>query len=321
METQTILFLTSAYLNPTKEDLRRLKEAYPEIEILIRENANYNIEDIKKAEIIVGSPKVKDLKQAKNLKWLQTPSAGCLPYTYPEIYANKDVLLSNASGTYGNQISDHVLGMIIGFNHNFPLYNKQKREHIWEGFFPKKDLSESTILIVGFGDIGRHVALKTKALGMKTIVIKRTIIEKPIYVDKLGTTKDLKNYISEADYICLTLALTPETTNLFNDECISLMRKDSYLINIARGNLVDEKALIKALKNKEIAGAGLDVTMKEPLEKENPLWDLDNVILTPHVSGCSLNDAKIVFNIFKENLQNYLKGNKLRNQVDFETKY
>ncbi|MFA7108832.1 MAG: D-2-hydroxyacid dehydrogenase [Sphaerochaetaceae bacterium] len=321
MNKQVILLLTSEYLNPSKEEIDQLQDVYPEVEIIIRENSKYSIEDIKKAEIIVGRPKIEDLKHAKNLKWLQTPSAGCLPYTYPEIYANEEVLLSNASGTYGKQISDHVLGLIISFNHNFPLYNKQKQEHLWKGIFPEKDIFESTILIVGFGDIGRHVALKTKALGMKTIVIKRTPIEKPIYVDKIGITKDLKNFIPEADYICLTLPLTPETVNLFDEKCISLMKKDSYFINIARGDLVDEKALIKALKNKQIAGAGLDVTMKEPLEKESPLWDLENVILTPHVSGCSFNDPKVIFNIFKANLQNYRTGQKLRNQVDFEIKY
>jgi len=321
MNKKVILLLTSNYLKPSKEDLEQLKDLYPEVEIIIRENSNYSIEDIKKAEIIVGRPKVEDLKHAKNLKWLQTPSAGCLAYTYPEIYANEEVILSNASGTYGKQISDHVLGLIISFNHNFPLYNKQKKEHLWKGIFPEKDIFESTILIVGFGDIGKHVALKTKALGMKTIVIKRTKIEKPIYVDKLGTTKDLKNYIPEADYICLTLPLTPETINIFDKECFSLMKKDSYFINIARGELVDEKALIKALKNEQIAGAGLDVTMKEPLENESLLWDLENVILTPHTSGCSLNDSKFVFNIFKENLKNYKKGLSLKNQVDFNRKY
>jgi len=321
MNKQLVLLLTSDYLNPSNKELEQLVELYPEIEFMSRENSKYDIEDIKKAEIIVGDPKLKDLKQAMNLKWLQLPSAGCLPYTDTNIYANEKVLLSNASGTYGKQISDHVLGFIISFNHNFPLYQKQRKEHLWKGVFPKKDIEESTVLIVGFGDIGKHVALKTKALGMKTIVIKRTSIEKPIYVDKIGVTKDLKNYIPESDYVCLTLPLTPETVNLFDKECFSLMKKDSYLINIARGNLVDEEAMIEALRNGQIAGAGLDVTKREPLEDDSPLWNLENVNLTPHVSGCSLNDPKLVFNIFRENLKNYKKGIPLKNQVDFKIKY
>jgi len=297
-----VLILTDSHLNPSKQELEQLLALDPKTHIKIREDNNYTEKEIETADIILGSPQLKDLNKAKALKWLQLQSAGCFNYADKNLYKNP-VILSNASGSYGLIISEHVMGFILTFNHHFQTYQNQQRAHVWKSYFNNKDLANSTALIIGFGDLGQQIAKKTKSFGMKNLVIKRTISEKPNYVDEMSTIASLKDFIPSADYIVLATPLTPETIGFFDKTCISLMKKDSYFINIARGALVDEKALIEALQNNNISGAGLDVTINEPLEQNSPLWDLDNVILTPHASGLSHEDTHLVFKIFIENFE------------------
>jgi phosphoglycerate dehydrogenase-like enzyme len=298
-----------------------LKENYPQLVLTITEETTYSTDQIEKAEIIVGFPRVEDLPKARNLKWLQTPSAGVMQYVDKNLYINKNIVLTTASGTYGRQIGDHVIGMIIALNHQFLTYHNQMQTKKWERYFPTSDIWESTILIIGFGDIGQNVAKLAKAHHMNVVAVKRTPAAKPSYVDELVTIDQLDRILPTADYVVVCTASTPDTENLINAKRIGLMKQGSYIINVARGSLVDQDAVIEALEKGKLRGAGFDATQPEPLPPENKLWSLPNVLITPHSSGLSPSDPAKVFSIFADNLKHYTNDEKMKNIVDFTRKY
>jgi len=315
------LLLNCSHFHPDTTELEKLAKSFPQLRVTVAEETSYTIEQLARAQIVVGFPRPEDLPKAKNLSWLQTPSAGVGAYTNKTLYQNESILLTSAVGTYGKQIADHVLGMIIAFNHNFFLYHRQMETQHWERYFPTSDIWESTILLIGFGDIGKNIAIRAKAHGMQVIAVKRTMSEKTQYVDEVYTSESLDDLLPRADYVVLCVASTPQTENIFDARRIGYMKKGSYLINVARGALVDQEAMIQALENGNLAGAGLDVTEPEPLPPENALWRMPNVFITPHASGMSLSDSHQVFNIFFENLRQYFSGGTMRNLVEFDLGY
>lgn len=315
------LFLRCSHFNPTDDELRRLAASYPQLDVTVTDEQAYTDVQLASAEIIVGFPKAKDLPKAKNLRWLQTPSAGVGPYVDKNLYQHSDFMLTSAVGTYGRQIGDHVMGMVIAFNHLFLTYHDQMKEKRWERYFSVTDLWESTILLIGLGDIGTNVAKRAKAHEMHVVAIKRTITDKPDYVDELYTTDRLDEMLPKADYVVLCTASTPQTENLMDARRIGLMKQGSYLINVARGALADQDAIVAALESKHLAGAGFDATEPEPLPKESKLWSFPNVLITPHSSGLSPSDPHKVFEIFLDNLGQYLGDRNMKNLVDFDRKY
>ena len=322
MHTIKTLFLTCSHFNPDKAELQRLSDTYRHLAVTMTEEKAYTEEQISEAEIIVGFPKPEDLCRATRLRWLQTPSAGVGPYVQRSLYhAPEEIVLTNAVGTYGRQIADHVMGMIIGSNHFLFTYHDQMKRGEWKRYFPDHDLWESTILIIGFGDIGQNLAKRAKAHEMQVLAVKRTPIEKPWYVDELHTPEALDSLLGRADYVVICAASTPETENIMHADRIAGMKRGAFLINVARGSLVDQEALIEALEAGRIAGAGLDVTDPEPLPPESKLWSLPNVLITPHASGLSHSDPHQVFSIFLENLEHYLGDGNFRNRVDFARGY
>ena len=321
MNLPTILFLTHTHFHPDQEEMHCLLSTYPQLKVTTLKGATYTREQLEQAEIIVGFPKPEDLIHATNLRWLHTPSAGVTQYADKSLYSRKDIILTNSVGTYGKQIADHVIGMIIAFNHNFFTYHSQMLQREWKNYFPTHDIWESTLLIVGLGDIGTNLAKRAKAHGMRVVAVKRTATEKPAFVDYLGTIDELDALLGQADYLALCPAYTKETEHLIDARRLSLLKRSAYLINVGRGALVDENALIEALETGMLAGAALDVTQTEPLPPDSKLWSLDNVFITPHASGLSPSDPHQVFSLFQTNLQHYLAGEQMHNMVDFERTY
>ena len=299
-----------------------MANTYPQVRVTVTEEKAYTQRQLANAEIIVGFPKESDLPKAVNLRWLQTPSSGIESYAKRELYHNRDILLTRGTGTYGKQIADHVMGMIIGLNHALFTYRDQMRVQRWKSYFPPVDLWESTLLIVGLGDIGRQTALRAKASGMHVIGIKRTVGDTPIGVDELYAPDSLDELLPRADFVVIAANQTRETEGLMDARRLALMKKGSVFINVARGSLVDQDALIEALEGGHLGGAGLDVTTPEPLPPENKLWSLPNVLISPHSSGLSYSDPHQIFDLFFENLGHYLgeRGN-MRNLVDFDRQY
>lgn len=312
-----ILIMTDIYFS--------FDDEYKKIIVDIAENAAVTVvqrnkateEMLAKAEIIFGLPKPADLIKAKNLRWLQLASAGADRYINKNLYANKDIILTNSSGVYGIPIAEHVFAMILSFNRNLQDYALLKKEKRWNMIPETREFYGSTVSVIGLGDIGREVAKRAKAWGAKVLAVKRNPSPKPDYVDELYLTEEINEVIKQSDYIVLTLPATDKTRGILTEERLRIMKPDAFLVNIGRGELVDQEALIKALRNNWIGGAGLDVMTPEPLPEDSPLWDLPNVIITQHSSGLSKKNNDRRMEIFTDNLKRYLNNEKLLNLVDF----
>lgn len=316
-----ILIINTVGFKFSDENISELRNDFPQHDFIVVDDNAVTNEQVKNAEVMVGFPDPKILKNAVNLKWLHLSSIGVDKHVDRNLYANPDVLLTNSSGIYGKSISDHIVGYMIALTRNFPFFIRNQEKSAWIKKDANKDIFGSTALIVGLGDVGRNLAMKLKAFDVHTIAVKRTMTDKPDYVDELYTTESLDSLIPRADFIILCLAATPETTGIMNKERIALMRKDAYLINIGRGNLIDQDALYEALSENRIAGAAEDSSVPEPLPADSRFWNLDNLIITPHCSGKSPTTYIRQYAVFHGELERFSKGEQLKNLISFDLKY
>lgn len=273
------------------------------------------------AEVILGNVPPECLASARKLKWLQLNNAGTEGYcdgALPE-----EVLLTNATGAYGLAISEHMVGMLFELQKKLNLYSRNQRAHIWRSEGHVQLIQGSRVLVIGLGDIGTAFAQKMKGLGCRTVGIKRREARKPEGVDDLYTVERLERQLPLADIVALCLPGNQDTRHMLNEERIGMLKKNAVVLNVGRGMTVDTEALTKALQEGRIAGAALDVTDPEPLPADHPLWDMENVILTPHISGGFTLPETLekILNICIENLECYLVKRPLRNVIDRKTGY
>ncbi len=316
-----ILVLTNSIFPMTEEHRHMVEQIAPNATLTVVNKTDATQEQLNKAEIIFGWPESEQLLAAKNLRWLHLPSAGADSYMDRTLYHCKEIQLTNSSGVFGLPIAEHVFAMILSYSRNLTEYAWQQKEGIWKGIRRTKDFYGSTMGVIGLGDIGTEVAKRAKALGARVLGVKRTLGNRPEYVDQLFTSEAIDEVLEQSDYIVLALPGTKKTTGIITEQSLRRMKPDAFLINIGRGSLVDQDALIKALKEGWIGGAGIDVTSPEPLPQDSPLWELKNVIITPHVSGSSPTNDFRRMGIFLRNLEKYLSGQRLDNLVDFEEGY
>jgi len=256
---------------------------------------------------------------SKTLKWVHLGSAGIEQSLFPEILKSKTII-TNASGIHAGPVSEFVMGMILYFSKQFLGCEKFKSNQKWAQWeLAKKtiQLKNKTIGIIGFGEIGKSIAQKAKAFDMKVIATRRLQkkIENKKIVDELIPLSELTYLLKNSDYIVVACPLTPLTNGMISKAELGKMKSSAFIINIARGAIIDESALIHALKENKIAGAGLDVFENEPLDKDSPLFELDNVFLSPHISGNFPEYQHDVVVQFAENLNRYLSGKSLKNRV------
>jgi D-2-hydroxyacid dehydrogenase (NADP+) len=274
------------------------------------------------AEVIYGLRLPKDvIARAPKLKWVQVMSAGVDRYLDDE-FRQSSVIMTNVSGIHATPIGEIVLGLMLMFAKQAPLCFQLKQEKQWKRFMPTV-LRSKTVGIVGLGNIGREVARLAKAFGMRVVAIRRSVkrVVRAKYVDILLPREQLPRLLSESDFVVLSLPFTSETNKLIGEKELRTMKPTAYLINIARGNIVDEEALIRALDERWIAGAGLDVFATEPLPADSRLWEFPNVIFSPHIAG-GMEDYNIrATELFCENLGHYLSGKNLLNVVDKKKGY
>lgn len=270
-----------------------------------------------RAEVWFG-PRIRPnvIEAARNLKWIQLMGAGVDRYMFPEL-AGSDILVTNLRGMHADTIADHVMMMVLAFARNLRLFSKSQEARRWDRG-EVRPLAGTRMAVVGLGSIGRAVARRASAFGMTIVgtVRQRRDLEG---VDEVFGPEGLMEAITNADWVVLCCPLTNETRGLIGEEQLKAMGTQAVLINIARGKVVDEQALIRALRDGWIAGAGLDVFEEEPLPESSPLWDMPNVIATPHISGSvgSWQDyLDQATQVFCENLRRYLKGESLINVVD-----
>ena len=250
---------------------------------------------------------------APNLRWVHALSAGVENLTFPALQASP-VILTNSKGIHGIPASEHVLSIMLAFTRGLNLLIRQQQQALWQRV-PTNELHEKTIAIVGLGSIGRSIAKTAKCLGMTVIASKRELT-KEFFVDRLYSPDQLSIMLSQADFVVVAVPLTEETDHFFGLEQFQAMKKTAYFINIARGSVVNEADLVTALEQGHIQGAGLDVFEHEPLPASSPLWNMPNVIITPHMAAISPAYLDRAMQLFADNTGRYLQGGDLVNVVD-----
>lgn len=260
-------------------------------------------------------------RSAKNLKWIHALSAGVEGLMKVDLDRSK-VKITNSKGIHGLAMSEFTMLYILSFLKNFPLLYRQQQNKIWQkpsNPGPEECIGK-TVGIIGMGDIGKEVARKAKFFGMKVMGVKRRP-QPTEYVDKMYSLAEIDIVLEKSDFVVILVPLTSASYHLINKEKLHTMKRTAVLINIGRGPVVDEQALIKALEEGVIAGAALDATEVEPLENESPLWTMPNVIISPHMSADSPHYMSRAIEVFCKNIGLFLEGKELHNQINLEIKF
>ena len=256
---------------------------------------------------------------SEKLKWIHFGSAGIEKSLFPSILKSKTII-TNASGIHAGPVSEFAMGMILYLSKQFSACEKFKVDKEWTQWeLARKtiQLQGKTAGIIGFGDIGKAIAKKCKAFDMHVIATRRLQkkVESKKIVDKIIPLADIDYLYKHADYIIVACPLTPKTKGMIGKSELEKMKSSAFIINISRGAVLDEPQLVNALSTGQIAGAGLDVFSIEPLDKSCPLFNLENVFLSPHISGNFPEYQKDVVIQFADNLNRYVKGKTLKNRV------
>jgi D-2-hydroxyacid dehydrogenase (NADP+) len=285
---------------------KALQSKFPEITIHALSKEGDIGELIEKVNVLV-TFRISDglIRRAKNLQWIQSIASGVdAIVNLPSL--RKDVLLTSTRGIHRPQMSEMAILLMLSLSRNFPEIIRNQDKGIWERW-PAKLLYQKKVGILGIGAIGEEIARKCKAFGMTVFGID--IVQRKVdAVDYSYGPEDLPEVVQEVDYLIIVLPSTPQTHKMVGENVLSSMKPAAFLINIGRGNVIDESALIHALESGKIAGAALDVFSQEPLPKEHPFWKTKNLILTPHIGGTSTIYVDQVLSIFEENLRRFLRG-------------
>lgn len=257
---------------------------------------------------------------AKKLRFIQSIGAGTDQFGR-EVLSAKGIRLASASGVNAKAVSEHAMALILALARRLPEARDNQARHFWRGMIGdltqrEDELGGKTLIVVGTGAIGGRLVKLAKAFDMRVIGVRRDPAAGKGAADEVHAVGQLKSLLPQADVVALTCPLTRETENLIDADALGRMKKSAFLINAARGKCVNEPALIDALRQGRIAGAGIDVTAEEPLPDTSPLWDFPNALITPHTAGETRKYEDNVLDILQDNLERMWRGEKtLRNQI------
>ncbi len=306
------------------QSLAALKSAADGAELIIVNDISEAGDKLKDAEVMLGTCTLVDSSMLA-LKWVQHFSAGVEECLDKQDTFDSGVILSNMKGVYGAGIAEHVIAMMFSFSRGLHQFRQQQFDKNWDRSlaqrYPMQELRGKTILLVGLGGIGTEIAWRAHGLGMRVIASRNSRRQKPDFVDYVGLSDELLSLAAKADIIVNTTPLTTATTGLFDARFFSALKPTAYFINVGRGKSVVTEALVDALQNNRLAGAGLDVFDPEPLPQDHPLWAMPNVIITPHISGYSDLVMERFWVFIRENLRRYVAGEKLLNVVNIKKGY
>ena len=292
-------------------------------------------------EVLYTGSNFPEPEEAPLLRWIQTHSAGLDRALEQRVVQAEDVTVTSASGIHARQIANYCLMMMLSFNYKLPKMLFFQRRNEWPKntfeIFTPVDMHRQTVGIVGYGSIARELARMADAMGMTVLATKRDVMHpaetdgdyKPegtgdpegAIPERLYPGEALNTMAAECDYLVVTVQLTENTHHMVNEDTFKAMKDSAVLVNIARGSVVDEKALITALSSNKIGGAALDVFEEEPLPSTSPLWGLDNVVISPHVSGASTNYHEKASELFIANLRRYVDKRPLMNVLNRDEGY
>jgi phosphoglycerate dehydrogenase-like enzyme len=293
---------------------------------IVRATPENTMQEIADADAFIGDITPAEVRAAKKLQWVQTMSAGVETILFPKSgeqdLRNSNIVLTNNKIVQGPEIADHALAMLLMMSRNlYKLYNNDKQE-VWNGAGYKGiELNGKTAVVIGVGGVGSQIALRLNAFGMTVIGVDPE--DKPFlpFVKRMVKPDQLDEVLPLADAVFCSVPDTPKSHKMMGAREFDLMKKNSYFVAVSRGGIYDMGGLVKALDEKKLAGAGVDVTDPEPLPKGHALWKFDNVIVTPHIAGRSDRDAGRMVGTIKENIQRFVDGKPLINVVDKQKGY
>jgi phosphoglycerate dehydrogenase-like enzyme len=339
MEKNLHILITIPFKEESIENLREI-DAHIDVTVILTRQADDISDEIwGKTEILYTGSTLPGEAKAPNLRWIQFHSAGVDKFVDHPLLSRPNLVATTLSGANAIQAAEHALAFLLVFSrhlHNAFLHQSKKNwpSNRGEEFEPR-EIYGSTVGIIGYGSIGRQIArllqpfqatiLATKENAMspqdRGYILQGTGDPNGDFFHRLYPPQALNSLVKECDYVIVTLPLTNQTRNLISTKVFSAMKPSAYLIDVSRGGIVDHRALHKALQDKQLAGAGLDVFPEEPLTADNPFWEMPNVIITPHIAGISAFYNHRAMTLFQENLRRYLENQPLLNTIVLKKGY
>lgn len=304
------------------DHLQRLRDAFPEVEFEVCSDSERLPDVVPGAVALLGwraAPEV--IQAATDLRWLHSFGVGVDRILTPEL-VDSEIVVTNNSGIRSSNMAEHILAMMLGFARGLPEILRYQVRHEWHhadrGVF---EIGGQTLGVVGLGSIGQALARRANALDMRVLGLRRRGGEPPEGVERVYLREELHDMLRECDHVAICLPLTPDTRHMFGAAEFAAMKETAYLYNVGRGAIVDQDALVDALRNEQIGGAGLDVTDPEPLPEESPLWDMVNVQITCHTSGATPHNWHRGTELLIDNIGRFLRDEPLLNVVDKRAGY
>lgn len=305
----------------------RLQQEFPQHTFVQLPNLDQLVSEIADAEVLIGwQLRPEQFKAARKLRWIHATTAAVHQLMFPELVAS-DVRVTNSTAIHGPVVAEHAIGLVLALAKGFNFavrYQTQRywgQQDLWRSPLRPREVAGATLGVIGLGAIGRECVRVAKALGMRVAALREHPEKGSEGADQVFGPDQLHQLLAESDYVLLAAPLTGKTRALFNDKTFSAMRSDSCFLNISRGDLVDEGALERALRSRKIRAAALDVFQTEPLPPESPLWNLENLLITPHSAALTERLWDRHYVRIAENLRRYLVGEPLLGEVDKQKGY
>lgn len=301
---------------------QRIHKDFPEVAVVQLSNYEGIEEQIRDADAAVAwSLRPEQIGNAKRLRWIHSPAAAVHQLIFPELI-NSDIVLTNARDVHGPVVAEHVIAVILALAKKIPQCVRMQVRHawgqqqLWDEKPAPREISGATLGLLGFGSIGRETARRAAALGMRVVAVREHPDRGGEGLAEVFGPGELHRMLAESDYVVLCAPITPQTQGILSAERLRRMKRSAYLVNVGRGPLLDEAALVEALRNRTIAGAALDVFSREPLPSDSPLWDLENCLITPHSAAMTEKLWERHYVQISENLRRFLAHQPLLGIVD-----
>jgi D-2-hydroxyacid dehydrogenase (NADP+) len=304
-----------------------IRARWPEMHVVHLPDYDRLAEELPDTDIFVGySLRAEQLAYAKKLKWIHSTAAGVAQLMYPEL-RDSGIVVTNPSGVFSPPMAEHTMGLLLALARNFPDSTRQQdrscwgQQDIWDKPQRLTELNGQVLLIVGFGSIGHELAKRARAFDMRVWGVTRSGKGDTTHAEKIVPASQLEEALPHADYVVIAAPETTETRHLIGEAQIARMKPGARLINVGRGSLLDEAALLRALETGALGGAALDVTPVEPLPRDSPLWKAPNLFITPHTSAVSDRLWHRETALLMDLLERWFNGREMFNQVDFARGY
>ena len=303
-------------LELTEASVDRIRAVSDDVELLHVESEGEALEVMPEVDVVFGELSHEMLRSAERLRWVQVTGAGVNSRLFTE-FVESDVILTSAKGTVGVHLAEHAMALLLALTRGIVT---AVRKPSWDQRMPIRnaawELIDRTMGIVGLGGTGRALAARASGFGMRIIAVDPEDVDLPDSVEACWKMDRFHDLLGQSDVVAVCNPLTPETEGMFNRAAFQSMQRHALLINVTRGGIVDEDALMEALEKRIIGGAGLDVTPQEPLPLDHPLWRMDNVVVTPHAAGGSPNREGRIVDLFCDNLGRLMDGQPLLSVID-----